>query len=117
MDACWAIRRWGIPDSNPLDVLAERESVYHILGQTTPENLHKNIASYTVDPHTRYPNLNTQAVLPVQVINLFDCDDKTIVEKLLKTPCQTITVVQDVPKKRRRKGIFILFSLKFIFIY
>lgn len=104
MDACWAIRHWGSPDSNPLDVLAERESIYHILGQTTPENLHKNITSYTVDPHSRYPNLNTHAVLPVQVVNLFDCEDKTVVEKLLKTPRQAITLVQDIPKKRRRKG-------------
>ncbi|XP_025414741.1 F-actin-monooxygenase Mical isoform X3 [Sipha flava] len=103
MDACWAIRQWGTPDSNPLDVLAERESIYHILGQTTPENLHKNIASYTVDPHSRYPNLNTHAVLPLQVVHLFDCDDKSIIEKLLKTPRQAITPVQDVPKKRRRK--------------
>ncbi|XP_022161142.1 F-actin-methionine sulfoxide oxidase Mical isoform X2 [Myzus persicae] len=103
MDTCWAIRHWGSPDSNPLDVLAERESIYHILGQTTPENLQKNIAGYTVDPHTRYPNLNTHAVLPVQVVHLFDCDDKTVVEKHLKAPRQTITPVQDVPKKRRRK--------------
>lgn len=111
MDACWAIRHWGSPDSNPLDVLAERESIYHILGQTTPENLHKNITSYTVDPHSRYPNLNTHAVLPVQVVNLFDCDDKTVVEKLLKTPRQTITSVQDIPKKRRRKGKFSYFNI------
>ncbi|VVC28632.1 Hypothetical protein CINCED_3A006155 [Cinara cedri] len=103
MDACWTIRQWGSPESNPLDVLAERESVYHILGQTTPENLQKNIASYTVDPHTRYPNLNTHAVLPVQVVHLFNCDDKTVVDKLLKAPRQAITPVQDVPKKRRRK--------------
>lgn len=108
MDACWAIRRWGAPDSNPLDVLAERESIYHILNQTTPENLQKNIASYTVDPHTRYPNLNTHAVVPVQVLNLFDCDDKTVVEKLLKAPRQMITAAQDVPKKRRRKGNFLI---------
>lgn len=114
MDAGWAIRHWCSPDSNPLDVLAERESIYHILGQTTPENLHKNIASYTVDPHTRYPNLNTHAVLPIQVVNLFDCDDKNVVEKLLKAPRQAITPVQDVPKKRRRKGNF--FMLKMLII-
>jgi len=118
MDAGWAIRNWCSPDSNPLDVLAERESIYHILGQTTPENLHKNIASYTVDPHTRYPNLNTRAVLPVQVVNLFDCDDKTVVEKLLKAPRQAITPVQDIPKKRRRKGNFLkLFFLKYTVLF
>ncbi|XP_050425009.1 F-actin-monooxygenase Mical isoform X2 [Adelges cooleyi] len=103
MDACWAIRHWGAPDSNPLDVLAERESIYHILGQTTPENLQRNIAGYTLDPYTRYPNLNTHAVVPVQVVNLFDCDDKTVVEKFLKAPRQAPNPIQDVPKKRRRK--------------
>ncbi|XP_050523688.1 F-actin-monooxygenase Mical isoform X2 [Daktulosphaira vitifoliae] len=103
MDACWAIRRWGATDSNPLHVLAERESIYHILGQTTPENLHRNIAGYTLDPHTRYPNLNTNAVVPVQVVNLFDCDDKTVIEKFLKAPRQFSNSIQDVPKKRRRK--------------
>lgn len=115
MDACWAIRHWCSPESNPLQVLAERESIYHILGQTTPENLQKNIASYTVDPHTRYPNLNTHAVMPVQVVNLFDCDDKTVVEKLLKVPRQTITPVQDIPKKRRRKGN-IYFLIHYFFL-
>lgn len=39
---------------SPLEVIAERESIYRLLGQTTPENLNRDYAAYTLDPHTRY---------------------------------------------------------------
>lgn len=59
MDACWAIRTWATEGAlSPLHVVAERESIYRLLGQTTPENLQKDPLSYTLDPATRYPNLN-----------------------------------------------------------
>jgi len=38
---------------SPLEVIAERESIYRLLGQTTPENLNRDYAAYTLDPHTR----------------------------------------------------------------
>lgn len=38
----------------PLQVLAERECIYQVLSQTTPENLNKNHSDYTIDPNTRY---------------------------------------------------------------
>ncbi|XP_075230340.1 molecule interacting with CasL isoform X2 [Lycorma delicatula] len=96
MDACWAVRGWGM-GMNPLEVLAERESIYRILGQTTPENLHRDYGSYTLDPHTRYPNLNSRAVLPLQARGLYITDNPDAIEQCLKTP--TI----DIPKKRRRR--------------
>lgn len=37
----------------PLEVMAERESVYQLLSQTTPENVNKNFSAWTVDPNTR----------------------------------------------------------------
>ena len=43
-----------------LEAIAERESIYRVLAQTTPENTSKDYASYTCDPHTRYPTLNTK---------------------------------------------------------
>jgi hypothetical protein len=52
MDACWAIKGWG-STLTPLEVIAERESIYRLLGQTTPENLNRDYAAYTLDPHTR----------------------------------------------------------------
>lgn len=33
LDACWAMRSWGM-GLHPLAVLAERESIYRILGNT-----------------------------------------------------------------------------------
>ena len=35
------IRSWSSGDMTPLEVLAERESSYRLLAQTTPENLCK----------------------------------------------------------------------------
>ncbi|XP_039287410.1 F-actin-monooxygenase Mical [Nilaparvata lugens] len=97
MDACWAARGWGM-GHNPLDVLAERESVYRILGQTTPENLHRDYAAYTLDPHTRYPNLNSRLVLPIHVRGLYSSDNPEAIEQWLKCP-----PALELPKKRRRK--------------
>lgn len=102
MDACWAVRSWG-GGANPLEVLAERESIYRILGQTTPENLQRDLASYTLDPHTRYPNLNSRCVGPIQVRNLLDSDNPGAVDALLAAPALTHTA-SDQPKKRKKRG-------------
>jgi len=37
----------------PLEVIAERESIYQLLSQTTPENLNKSFSQHTIDPNTR----------------------------------------------------------------
>ena len=58
---------------SPLDLLEERESILYLLAQTTPERLHKNIAGYTIDPKTRYPNLN-ELVAPGDLSHLYDSD-------------------------------------------
>lgn len=44
-----------------------RESIYRLLPQTTPENIAKNFEQYTIDPGTRYPNLNSSCVRTHQV--------------------------------------------------
>ncbi|NXP78521.1 MICA1 monooxygenase, partial [Ramphastos sulfuratus] len=69
-DAAWMVRRWaaGTP---PLEVLAERESIYQHLSQTSPDNTNKNINQYSIDPATRYPNINLQAIKPSQVRDLY----------------------------------------------
>jgi hypothetical protein len=36
-----------------LEAVAERESIYRVLAQTTPENTSKDYSAYTVDPHSR----------------------------------------------------------------
>ncbi|XP_078452952.1 F-actin-monooxygenase MICAL3 isoform X9 [Lampetra planeri] len=70
-DSAWMIRSWaqGTP---PLEVLAERESIYRLLPQTTPENINKNFSQYSIDPTTRYPNVNLNFLRASQVRHLYD---------------------------------------------
>ncbi|ESN93632.1 hypothetical protein HELRODRAFT_88477, partial [Helobdella robusta] len=72
LDAAWMIRSWSGGGANVARVIAERESIYQLLSQTTSENLNKNFAAYTVDPNTRYVNLNVHAIQPDQVSHLID---------------------------------------------
>ncbi|XP_056334585.1 protein-methionine sulfoxide oxidase mical3a isoform X1 [Danio aesculapii] len=71
MDSAWMVRSWA-HGSSPLEVLAERESIYRLLPQTTPENVSKNFSQYSVDPTTRYPNISLHQVRPSQVRHLLD---------------------------------------------
>uniref|UniRef100_A0A671S497 F-actin monooxygenase n=1 Tax=Sinocyclocheilus anshuiensis TaxID=1608454 RepID=A0A671S497_9TELE len=71
MDAAWMVRSWA-HGSSPLEVLAERESIYRLLPQTTPENVSKNFSQYSVNPTTRYPNISLHQVRPNQVRHLLD---------------------------------------------
>ncbi|XP_007447334.1 PREDICTED: protein-methionine sulfoxide oxidase MICAL1 isoform X2 [Lipotes vexillifer] len=74
-DAAWMVKRWA-EGAGPLEVLAERESLYQLLSQTSPENMHRNVAQYGLDPASRYPNLNLRAVTPSQVRDLYDVEAK-----------------------------------------
>ncbi|XP_056272569.1 F-actin-monooxygenase mical2b isoform X3 [Pseudoliparis swirei] len=69
-DSAWMVRGW-VQGRSPLEILAERESVYRLLPQTTTENISKNFEQYAIDPATRYPNLNSSCVRPHQVRHLF----------------------------------------------
>ncbi|XDV24674.1 hypothetical protein PO909_028784 [Leuciscus waleckii] len=71
MDTAWMVRSWG-QGNTPLEVLAERESLYRLLPQTTPENVSKNYSQYSVDPASRYPNINMQLISAAQVRHLID---------------------------------------------
>uniref|UniRef100_A0A673U600 Molecule interacting with CasL protein 1 n=1 Tax=Suricata suricatta TaxID=37032 RepID=A0A673U600_SURSU len=79
-DAAWMVKRWA-EGAGPLEVLAERESLYQLLSQTSPDNMHRNVAQYGLDPATRYPNLNLRAVTPNQVQDLYDVVAKEPVRK------------------------------------
>uniref|UniRef100_H3CCS2 F-actin monooxygenase n=1 Tax=Tetraodon nigroviridis TaxID=99883 RepID=H3CCS2_TETNG len=80
LDSAWMVRRWS-EGGAPLDVLAERrESLYRLLPQTTPENLQKNFALFTVDPTTRYANVNQLLVTPAQVRHLVDTGEDAAVD-------------------------------------
>ncbi|NWY75143.1 MICA3 monooxygenase, partial [Erithacus rubecula] len=72
MDSAWMVRSWSL-GASPLEVLAERESIYRLLPQTTPENVSKNFSHYSIDPATRYPNINVNFLRPQQIkVLLFD---------------------------------------------
>ncbi|KAM6216539.1 F-actin-monooxygenase MICAL3 isoform 2-T2 [Rhynchocyon petersi] len=71
MDSAWMVRSWSL-GASPLEVLAERESIYRLLPQTTPENVSKNFSQYSIDPVTRYPNININFLRPSQVRHLYD---------------------------------------------
>uniref|UniRef100_A0A4W5P6F5 F-actin monooxygenase n=1 Tax=Hucho hucho TaxID=62062 RepID=A0A4W5P6F5_9TELE len=74
MDSGWMVKSWA-QGNTPLDVLAERESIYRLLPQTTPENISKNFSHYSVDPTTRYPNISLHFLRPNQVRHLIDTGD------------------------------------------
>ncbi|XP_043979578.1 protein-methionine sulfoxide oxidase mical3a isoform X13 [Gambusia affinis] len=71
MDSGWMVKSWA-QGKAPLEVLAERESIYRLLPQTTPENVSKNFSQYSVDPTTRYPNISLNFLRPSQVRHLID---------------------------------------------
>ena len=54
----------------PLEVIAERETIFKLLPQVTPENLHKNHNQYSIDPDSRYPNLNKKLFAAHQVTHV-----------------------------------------------
>ncbi|XP_024147952.1 F-actin-monooxygenase mical1 isoform X2 [Oryzias melastigma] len=82
-DVAWMVRSWGM-GAPPLKVLAERESVYQLLSQTTPENTSKKYAGYSLDPKTRYQRVNLSSIQPNQVQNLYDVDKSHPMSKNLK---------------------------------
>ncbi|XP_070695284.1 F-actin-monooxygenase mical1 [Pempheris klunzingeri] len=73
LDTAWMVRSWGMGVPH-LKVLAERESVYQVLSQTTPENTSKNYAGFSIDPKTRYLRINLSCIQSNQVQHLYDVD-------------------------------------------
>ncbi|KAM7411250.1 hypothetical protein PAMA_021305 [Pampus argenteus] len=82
-DTAWMVRSWamGVPH---LKVLAERESIYKNLSQTTPENTSKNYADYSIDPKTRYTRVNLSSIQANQVQHLYDVDKSNSLSKKQK---------------------------------
>ncbi|KAJ3586326.1 hypothetical protein NHX12_012726 [Muraenolepis orangiensis] len=74
-DTAWMVRSWGLGLAH-LKVLAERESVYQLLSQTTPENTSKKYTGYSLDPTTRYQHVNQSAIQVHQVQHLYVVHDK-----------------------------------------
>lgn len=94
-------------------MIAERESIYRLLAQTTPDNLNKEWKAYTVDPTTRYPNLNRNAVLVHQVVSLFDTDNPKSIEHMKRTSQE---LAQSIGPKRRKRGLVVSLQVFLAFI-
>lgn len=71
------MRGWGL-GQEPLELLAERDSIFRLLAQTTPENISKNFDEFSINPATRYPNLNKSSVSPNRIKHLLDNKDGPI---------------------------------------
>ncbi|XP_055616904.1 F-actin-monooxygenase Mical [Toxorhynchites rutilus septentrionalis] len=103
MDAAYAIKLLSNQKNSPLAVLAQRESIYRLLAQTTPENLQRDIGSYTLDPCTRYPNLNRSSVNMTQVKHLLDTDDPTLLDQMYLDTNSLTTGPEVIAIKRKRR--------------
>ncbi|XP_018417598.1 PREDICTED: protein-methionine sulfoxide oxidase MICAL3 [Nanorana parkeri] len=100
MDSAWMVRSWA-HGASPLEVLAERESIYRLLPQTTPENVSKNFSLYSVDPTTRYPNVNLQFLRPSQVRHLYNTTEL----KDLNLEISNFVNAQRTPKLGRNESV------------
>ncbi|VDO93158.1 unnamed protein product [Schistosoma curassoni] len=56
LDAAWSVSLLA-SGMHPLKVIAQRESVYQHLSQTTAQNMPSNFHDYKLDPMTRKNNL------------------------------------------------------------
>ncbi|XP_045444506.1 F-actin-monooxygenase MICAL3 isoform X4 [Pipistrellus kuhlii] len=100
MDSAWMVRSWSLGTS-PLEVLAERESIYRLLPQTTPENVSKNFSQYSIDPVTRYPNININFLRPTQVRHLYDTGET----KDIHLEMENLVNSQTIPKLTRNESV------------
>ncbi|KAM6171637.1 F-actin-monooxygenase MICAL3 isoform 2-T2 [Erethizon dorsatum] len=100
MDSAWMVRSWSL-GASPLDVLAERESIYRLLPQTTPENVSKNFSQYSINPITRYPNINVNFLRPSQVRHLYDTGET----KDIHLEMENLVNSQTTPKLTRNESV------------
>ncbi|XP_049288483.1 F-actin-monooxygenase Mical isoform X4 [Anopheles funestus] len=108
MDAAYAIKLFANQKNSLLATIAQRESVYRLLGQTTPENLNRTFGTYTLDPSTRYQNLNKSSVQIAQVKHLLDTDDLTLLEQTFfdsNAIASSVTPATELPVKRKRRTV------------
>ncbi|XP_068801201.1 F-actin-monooxygenase MICAL2 isoform X2 [Struthio camelus] len=96
-DTAWMVRSWA-QGKPPLEILAERESIYRLLPQTTPENINKNFDQYTIDPGTRYQNLNSSCVRPHQVRQLY------VTNELQQCPLERVSSIRRSVNLSRRES-------------
>ncbi|NIG59256.1 hypothetical protein BU61_2619 [Pontoporia blainvillei] len=78
-----------------------RESIYRLLPQTTPENVSKNFSQYSIDPVTRYPNMNINFLRPSQVRHLYDTGET----KDIHLEMENLVNSRTTPKLARNESV------------
>ncbi|CAF1619938.1 unnamed protein product, partial [Didymodactylos carnosus] len=71
LDTAWILHKFA-KNEPPLNILAERESIYMLLSQSTPENTKSNYQLYTIDPASRYQHLNSKRCTIEEIRHLYD---------------------------------------------
>ena len=112
MDTAWMIQGLG-EGRHIIELLSERESVYQLLAQTTPEKLQQSVDKYTIDPTTRYTNLNMQQVKPNDVIRLYDTGSEPM-PKYEPRPHRALAKTKSAPSAC--KPIYLAYSVLCILI-
>lgn len=110
-DAAWTMRGWGL-GQEPLDLLAERDSIFRLLAQTTPENISKNFDEFSINPGTRYPNLNKSSVSPNRIKHLFDNKKGPIDQQNGSEPMDTGKDLSSVEGGGKGAGIHVLLNVR-----
>lgn len=110
LDAAWMIRLYGMK-MPPLAVLRERENVFKLLSGTDPKDLQKNHNGFTINPNTRYSNLNqVMSVTLADLKKLYDTDDPETADYTLPEPIVPSqfqlgrSATMPPPKSRRKSG-------------
>ncbi|CAD6194380.1 unnamed protein product [Caenorhabditis auriculariae] len=96
LDTAWLIREFGLGKRGLLEVLAERESIYRLLAQTTKDNMHKALSKYTIDPRTRYVSLE-MTLQPADVVDIICSDNPRPASAADRVPLNRTTSAHEDP--------------------
>uniref|UniRef100_A0A915B0D0 F-actin monooxygenase n=2 Tax=Parascaris univalens TaxID=6257 RepID=A0A915B0D0_PARUN len=102
LDTAWMLRAYGLNTDGLMVLLAERESAYRLLAQATPDNLHKQLHKYTIDPRTRYISFE-MTVQPNEVSHLVDTDNPRNVKTNKPLPLRVDSNPTDVDNEFLKK--------------
>ncbi|KAK0395835.1 hypothetical protein QR680_001457 [Steinernema hermaphroditum] len=61
-DSAWMIRELGLGRRPAIEVIAERERIYKLLGNANKDNMKSAFSKYTIDPTTRYTSSELSSV-------------------------------------------------------
>ncbi|CAH8679921.1 unnamed protein product [Schistosoma haematobium] len=95
LDAAWSVSLLA-SGMHPLKVIAQRESVYQHLSQTTAQNMPSNFHDYKLDPMTRYQRCDVNLISPKQVQHLYikDPEDMLSTKHGIDSPVTTQAAIQ-----------------------